>query len=66
MLVDNKLIAGIFVSEGGKSKELQKKLSSYKLHDVHYSPVLVTSLMKRAGNLACTVDIIQTIENIQK
>jgi hypothetical protein len=33
---------------------------------VHYSSVLVTSLMKTAGNVACATDIIQTIENSQK
>jgi len=36
------------------------------MHDVHYSPVLVTSLMKRAANVACATDIIQTIDNSQK
>ena len=65
MLGDNKVIATTFVSEERKVKDGRKNYA-VKLHDMHYSPALVATLMKRTGNVACAMDIIQIIENSQK
>jgi len=66
MLVDNRVIARTFVSEGGKVKDCRKNYAVKSFMMCIILSVLATSLMQRARNVACATDIIQTIENSQK